>query len=83
MQPMDWKLAIENWRRLPADEKARRRWALIPLKVARSMAFAGEPVSLAVLEAEHARRPQPLATRTPILEGDLLDGNISRPDHRG
>jgi hypothetical protein len=55
----DWKEAIRLWRALPEEEKARRRWARIPLNVAQSMAFEGEPVDLAVLEAQHALRPMP------------------------
>ncbi len=54
-----WITAIKLWRALPEEEKARRRWANIPRSVAASMAFAGQPVSLAVLEAEHAKRPMP------------------------
>ena len=64
---MDWLQAIENWRRLPPEEKARIRWQRIPLNVAHSMAFAGEPVSLEALEAEHAKRPMPV----PVTRDDL------------
>jgi len=59
---MDWKQATSEWRKLSAEEKARRRWQRIPRNVAQSMAFEGEPVSLALLEAEHARHPMPSAT---------------------
>jgi hypothetical protein len=52
---MDWNEAIRQWRALPEAEQQRRR-ATIPRKVARSMAFEGEPVDLALLEARHARR---------------------------
>jgi len=45
--------------------KARRRWESIPQRLARSMAFAGEPVSLEILEAEHALRTMPPVTSTP------------------
>jgi hypothetical protein len=62
---MDWKLAVETWHNLPAEEKARRRWQRVPLNVAQSMAFAGEPVSLAMLEAEHARYPMPTVITEP------------------
>jgi hypothetical protein len=61
---VDWQQAIENWRRLPQDEKDRIRWQRIPLNVAQSMEFAGEPVSLEMLEAEHAKRPMPVAGRS-------------------
>lgn len=51
--------AVRQWGALPEDEKLRRCWASIPRSVAPSMAFAGEPVDLAMLEAAHARRPMP------------------------
>jgi len=61
---MDWKQIIESWRALPPEEQARRRRRRIPLNVAESMAFEGEPVDLQVLEAEHARRStQPGASK--------------------
>jgi hypothetical protein len=64
--PQDWKQAIANWRQLPEAERTRIRWQRIPLNVAQSMAFAGEPVSLETLEAEHARHPMPpVAARSP------------------
>lgn len=53
---MDWKQAIEQWQALPPEERSRRAGARIPLNVAESMAFAGEPVDLKMLEEEHARR---------------------------
>jgi uncharacterized protein with von Willebrand factor type A (vWA) domain len=53
---MGWKEAIRQWRALPEEERQRRRRASIPRKVARSMAFEGEPVDLALLEPRHARR---------------------------
>jgi hypothetical protein len=52
---MDWKEAMRQWRALPEEEQQRRRRASIPRKVARSMAFDGEPVDQTTLEAEHAR----------------------------
>lgn len=60
---MDWEEAIRQWRALPEEEKHRRRWENIPRSVARSFAFEGEPVDLAMLEAEHARRPMPPVVR--------------------
>ena len=53
---MNWTKKIERWRALPPEEQARVRRSRIPLNVAESMAFEGEPVELAALEAEHARR---------------------------
>ncbi|MFN0314854.1 MAG: hypothetical protein ACKVQA_07445 [Burkholderiales bacterium] len=52
---MDWKQAIEHWRNLPPEERSRIRRDRIPLNVAESMAFEGEPVELAALQAELAR----------------------------
>ena len=59
---MDWKQAIERWRSLPPEERARIRRRRIPLNVAESMAFEGEPVDLAALQAELARLETPPAT---------------------
>ena len=56
---------IRRWRALPEAEKHRRRWAIIPRSVARSMALEGEPVDLAMLEAEHALQPMPPAISKP------------------
>lgn len=66
--PMNWKEAIRQWRALSEEEKQRRRWVSIPRHVARSFAFAGEPVDLAMLEAEHARWPMPRAPAKPAPE---------------
>ncbi|MBI4195272.1 MAG: hypothetical protein HY526_09350 [Betaproteobacteria bacterium] len=59
---MDWKQAIKHWRALPREEQRRIRLSRLPRKVARSMAFEGEPVELAVLRREHARLETPLVT---------------------
>jgi hypothetical protein len=37
---------INRWRALPQQEKLRRRVEAIPLDVAQSMAFEGEPVPM-------------------------------------
>jgi len=47
-----WKQSIIKWRALPEAEKHRRRVLSIPRKVARSMAFEGEPVPVEMLEAQ-------------------------------
>lgn len=65
MPRMDWIEAINHWRSLPPAEQQRRRLANLPRKVARSMAFEGEPVDQAMLEAELKRLTQPLAISTP------------------
>ena len=49
---MDWKQTIERWRNLPPEETARIRLVRLPRKVARSMAFEGEPVDQRMLERE-------------------------------
>jgi hypothetical protein len=60
---MNWIEAIKHWRRLPPEEQRRRALANLPRKVARSMAFEGEPVDQAMLEAE-LRRLMSRATST-------------------
>jgi hypothetical protein len=40
----DWKAIVAEWRKLTAEEQRRIRLSRIPRKVARSMAFEGEPV---------------------------------------
>jgi hypothetical protein len=62
---MNWQQAIQQWRDLPETEKHRLRWQRIPLNVAQSMAFEGEPVNLETLQTEHARRPMPPVTSRP------------------
>lgn len=56
---MAWKQAVARWRKLPVSEQRRIRLARIPRKVARSMAFEGEPVNQKMLEAECNRRTRP------------------------
>ena len=67
MPRMDWKQAIKRWRSLLPEERARIRRGRIPLNVAESMAFEGEPVALAAMEAELARLEAPLATSKQAL----------------
>ena len=55
MALMSWNLTIKRWRALPPEEQARIRRSRIPMNVAESMAFEGEPVELAALEAELRR----------------------------
>ena len=56
---MKWKDIVQHWRSLPAAEKHAIRWRRIPQSVAASMAFEHEPVSLSMLQTEHARRTMP------------------------
>ena len=62
---MNWIEIVHRWRRLPAEEKLRRRWQAIPLDVAQSMAFEGEPVDRRWLEELHSQ------TATPALSKPL------------
>lgn len=62
MPRMDWTTAIENWRKLTPRERRQRQLASLPHKVARSMAFEGEPVDEHMLEAELERLIQPTET---------------------
>ena len=55
---MDWKQTIERWRDLTPEEQARIRLGSLPRKVARSMAFEGEPVDQRILERELGRLGQ-------------------------
>lgn len=55
---MDWKQTIKLWRNLTPEEQARIRLASLPRKVARSMAFEGEPVDQSILERELDRLGQ-------------------------
>ncbi len=48
---MTWTQNIARWRRLPAETKLRRRWDAIPMDVAQSMAFEGEPVPMETIRA--------------------------------
>jgi hypothetical protein len=75
---MDWKESIRDWRALPEEEKHRLRWESIPRNVARSFAFAGEPVDLALLEAEHARTPMPPVAEQ-LTAGASSRGNVTEP----
>jgi hypothetical protein len=63
---MTLRETINQWRSLPPEEKVRRRWVRIPLKVAMSMKFEGEPVELKRLEEAHDRRPLPPGLSTPL-----------------
>ena len=62
MNRINWREVIEQWRRLPADEQMRIGLLRIPGKVARSMAFEGEPVDPQMLETELERLMRPPAT---------------------
>ena len=55
METTDWKEIVAQWRRQSPEEKQRIALSRIPRKVARSMAFEGEPVDEQMLERELAR----------------------------
>lgn len=56
---MTWKENISQWRHLTPEEKLRRKWESIPLDVAQSMAFEGEPVPVERIRATLARIEPP------------------------
>ncbi len=60
---MNWKENIARWRGLTPEEKLRRRWEAIPQKVARSMAFEGEPVTVERIRAGLARSGPPASSK--------------------
>ena len=68
---MNWIETINQWRRLPAEEKLRCRWQAIPQDVAQSMAFEQEPVEIRRLQGilDQIAPPassKPLAVSSPI-----------------
>lgn len=65
MRPMNWKTAIHEWRQLTPEQQQQIRRRRLPGKVARSMAFAGEPVDQRMLETELARLTQPPGSSAP------------------
>ena len=60
---MNWTESISQWRRLPAEEKLRRRWQAIPQDVAQSMAFEQEPVEIHFLQEILARIAPPASSK--------------------
>jgi hypothetical protein len=62
---MTWIENVQQWRRLPAEEKLLRRWRAIPRDVAQSMAFEQEPVDQAMLEGQLARIGPPATLKHP------------------
>ncbi len=60
---MTAKENITRWRSLPPEEKLRRRWEAIPQKVARSMAFEGEPVTVERIREGLARSGPPVLSK--------------------
>lgn len=62
---MSTKENIARWRSLPPEEKLRRKWEAIPLDVAQSMAFEGEPVPLERITATLAQIVPPALLKRP------------------
>ena len=58
--------AIQKWRALTAVEQRQRRLAAIPRKVARSMAFEGEPVTEDWVAAQRQRLAMQRDTSKPV-----------------
>ena len=52
MPKTNWQEITAEWRKLSPEQKRAVRLSRIPSKVARSMAFAGEPVDEKMLEEE-------------------------------
>ena len=61
---MTWIETINHWRRLPEEEKLRRRWEAIPQDVAQSMAFEQEPVELRRLQEILDRIEPPASSKS-------------------
>ena len=59
---MTWIQAIQRWQTLSPDNQRAIRLSHVPTKVARSMAFEGEPVDLKMLEAKLASLIMPQGT---------------------
>jgi hypothetical protein len=64
---MSWIESIRHWRALTQAERHRRHSASLPRSAARRVAFEGEAVDQAMLEAEHGHQPIPpvMSTRIP------------------
>jgi hypothetical protein len=62
-----WQANVRRWRALPPEERLRISLSRIPRKVARSMAFAGQPVDEQMLadELERLLAPLGLSIRPP------------------
>lgn len=63
---MDWITAIKQWRALTPEQQRQIRRRRLPRKVARSMAFEGEPVDEQMLELELDRITRTTAVSTQL-----------------
>ncbi len=64
---MNWIETVNLWRRLPAEEKLRRRWQAIPQDVAQSMAFEQEPVEIRRLQEILDQIAPPASSKPPAV----------------
>jgi hypothetical protein len=64
MPEQPWQANVRRWRELPPEERLHISLRLIPRKVARSMAFAGQPVDEQMLKDELERLLAPLGLTT-------------------
>ncbi len=84
MEANDWKAIVAEWRKLTAEEQRRIRLSRIPRKVARSMAFEGEPVDEKMLEEflHRSRGHSPESTGTFRDTSCLADGDAAASHNR-
>ncbi|QVL50396.1 MAG: hypothetical protein KFB96_08180 [Thiocapsa sp.] len=83
MESTDWKAIVAEWRKLTAEEQRRIRLSRIPRKVARSMAFEGEPVDEKMLEEflHRSRGPLPESPGTFRDTSCPADGDAAASHH--
>ena len=62
---MNWIENINHWRRLSPEVKLKHRREAIPLDVAQSMAFEGEPVPVKRIRETLARLTPPASSKPP------------------
>lgn len=66
---MTWTQAIHRWRALPPEQRREIRLSHVPTRVARSMAFEGEPVDRKMLETALASRiTRPGSSTRPLAD---------------
>lgn len=84
MEPNDWKAIVAEWRKLTAEEQRRIRLSRIPRKVARSMAFEGEPVDEKMLDdfLHRSRDRSPESTGTLRDSSGTADSNAAASHNR-
>lgn len=82
MNPMNWITAIHQWRHLSPEQQRQIRRRRVPRKVARSMAFEGEPVSQKMLEAELDHLTSHIRSElTPDFAGRWRTANVIVDSH--